>query len=255
MQIFARVVLCLLVTSSFPTAICFSQERVAQERIGQEQELQDRIPQIRSIGDSAKVAVSNSPSIKASISAFQIQRSRLDSIESAFLPQVSVALGIGREDSNNSSTRVITGQGSDEMERRESSVFVSQMLFDGFKTHWQRESQLDEVSASELGVRHLASEVALKAIEAHLNVAQSNEVLNDSIENLQAHERIAKGIGIRVRSGKDDRAKISQISARLSLSLANVEADYNFKRILQMGCTIDFLHNTAEHAKHSFCSC
>jgi adhesin transport system outer membrane protein len=135
-----------------------------------------------------------------------------------------MTLGIGREDSNNASSRALNGSGSVEMERREATLQLSQMLFDGFETDNLRNGQLQELEAENWALQDIASELTLRAIKAHLQVATSNQLLSDHLENLKVHEQIAKDIGVRVRSGKDDRARVSQISARLSLALANLEA-------------------------------
>ena len=139
------------------------------------------------------------------------------------MPTVSLNLGIGREDSNNTTSRAASGFGSVEMERRESSITLSQMLFDGFNADNLRRGQLETISSDKLAYQYLASEIAFKAIEAHLDVALKNKLLDDHLSHLNVHEKIAKDIGLRVRSGKDDRARVSQISARLSLALANLE--------------------------------
>lgn len=175
------------------------------------------------LSQSAFMALQSHPKIFMSRNAIDISKQELTKVESALLPRISLSLGIGREDSNNNASRALTGYGSSEMERRESALTVSQMLFDGFNADNLRRGQLEEITAEELASQHLASEIALKAIEAHLNVAAKNKLLDDYLSNLKVHEQIAKDIGLRVRSGKDDRARVSQISARLSLALANLE--------------------------------
>ena len=72
------------------------------------------------------------------------------------------------------------------------------MLFDGFKTHWQRKSQLDEMSAADWDLKHVSNEIALKAVESHLELSKSNKVLNFNLNNLKAHESIAKNIRLRL---------------------------------------------------------
>jgi len=185
------------------------------------------IAQARSISETVNLAVNSHPQIKSKFNEYQAQNEQVKKVESSFLPKLSIGFGIGREDSDNATTRGLNGDGSNELSRRETSVNLNQMLFDGFKTHWQRESELESYGSISLGLQHLASEVAMQSIENHLNVAVSNQVFNFNITNLQTHQKIAANIGARVRSGKDDYAKIHQIKARLSLSLANVSAAKN----------------------------
>lgn len=185
------------------------------------------LAQARSISETVNLALSSHPQIKAKFSEYQAQDEQVKKIESSFLPKLSVGLGIGREESDNATTRGINGGGANELSRRESSINLNQMLFDGFKTHWQRESELDSYESIALGLQHLASEVAMQSIENHLNVAVSKQVFNFNITNLKTHQKIAENVSARVRSGKDDYAKVHQIKARLSLSLANVAAAKN----------------------------
>lgn len=175
------------------------------------------------VSRSALLALKNHPKIQLSQADIALSHQQLSKIESGFLPTLSLNLGIGREDSNNTSSRALNGSGSVEMERRESGVTLSQMLFDGFNTDNLRRGQLEQISAQEMYYQNVASEVALKAIEVHLNVVTKDLLLGDHLANLKVHEQIAKDVGLRVRSGKDDRARVSQISARLSLALANLE--------------------------------
>jgi len=217
MHFFMRAVVCKLLIGTFVAFSCFVQANNSGQPLSQ----------ARSISETIQIALSNHPKVSSQQATVSLEAARLGLVESEFLPHVSLGLGIGREDSNNTSTRVLTGAGSDEMERREASVAVSQMLFDGFKTHWQRKSQLDEMSAADWDLKHVSNEVALKAVESHLELSKSNKVLNFNLNNLKAHESIAKNIGLRVKSGKDDQAKVSQVNARMALSRANVEVARN----------------------------
>ena len=218
MQMLVKVGLWCLTISSFWLSVA-----AAQEITQSAQPIQKNAP-LRTLEQSVQLALASHPKLFASRQLLENAQAQLDQVESAFLPKVSLSLGIGREDSNNASSRAANGSGSEEMERRESAITLSQMLFDGFNAENLRQSQLQTVSAEDLALLDVASELALRAIQAHLKVATSNKLLDDHLQNLKVHEQIAKDIGLRVRSGKDDRARVSQISARLSLALANLEA-------------------------------
>ena len=212
MQITARVVLCMLVSCCVLPSLGFAEVSTSTAR---------------TINETVKLAIFSHPKIHAELKAYRAEYSRLTEVESGFLPKVSLGLGIGRERSNNTLTRAVTNSGTKTLQRKETSITLNQMLFDGFKTHWQRKGQLKVIEAQQAALRNLMSETALKAINSHLLVAMDNKILSFNIANLTAHQTISKEIEVRVRSGKDDYAKVSQVSARLSLSLANVEAARN----------------------------
>ena len=154
--------------------------------------------------------------------ALQNENLSLELVESAYLPKLGLSAGIGREDSNNASTRARIG-GSEEMERRESSITLRQLLFDGFETHRNQQGQEKQIAAARMELEHTGAQLALDAIRVHLESIEANSKFDFNMESYRAHERIAEGIRARVKSGKDNRAKVAQVEARLALALANLE--------------------------------
>lgn len=175
-----------------------------------------------SLNDTIVQAISYHPQVQAEQMSVARAGEQLGLIESKFYPQLSAALGIGREDSNNSATRARVGS-SAEMERREASVSLRQLLFDGFDTRWRKAGQERVVEASLSDYQKVLSDTALQAAQLHFAMAKAQQALVFNRQNYKTHEKIAKGVNARVRSGKDDRAKVAQMDARLALSLANLE--------------------------------
>ncbi len=231
MQCLSRLFLCFVVTSGLSVPSVYSQtsqvskssSSLIKKVAGKEVERKNEHA-VRQLQESVELALAGHPQLKAMLGELSARMAEIEEQESVFLPQLVLSLGLGREHSHNSSTRSFTGSGSDQMERREASLALSQMLFDGFRTHWQRSNGIELGQAQRFAVIYQAEVLAYEAIRTHLLVMRSKLALDDHIANLQTHERIAKDVGMRARLGKDDRAKVSQISARLSLSLANVEA-------------------------------
>ncbi len=172
--------------------------------------------------ESVKLALNSHPDMMIEHLEQDIQGSVLSQVEAAFLPKVMLSLGVGREDSNNTSTRARIG-GSEEMERRESALTIKQMLFDGFDTHWQQQGQQAEIEAARFELIHAATSLAVNTIDAHLTLVKARRVFDYHRESVDAHDKISESIKARVKSGKDDRAKVAQVDARLALSMANLE--------------------------------
>lgn len=172
--------------------------------------------------ESVNMALASHPEMLIERLEQDIQGSVLAQVEAAFLPKIALSLGIGREDSNNASTRARIG-GSEEMERRESAVTVQQMLFDGFDSHWQQQGQEAEIEAAKFELVHAAASLALKTIDAHLSLVKARKLYEFNRGSFDAHEKISESIKARVKSGKDDRAKVAQVDARLALAMANLE--------------------------------
>ena len=177
----------------------------------------------RSIAETVQLSIQHHPDIQAQRGEVAKSDAALDITTSGYLPVVTLNAGIGREDSNNSATRAANAGGSEELERRESGITLRQMLFDGFETHWQHQRRKDLQQSARLDLEERINDIALRAVDQHLSVAAHARILALHVENLGRHEKIARDIATRVRSGKDDRAKVSQISARVALAQANLE--------------------------------
>ena len=109
MHFFMRAVVCNILIGTF----------VAFSGLVQANESGQSVSKARSISETIQFALTNHPKIRSQYATVALEVSRLAQVESEFLPHVSLGLGLGREDSNNASTRVLTGKGSNEMERRE----------------------------------------------------------------------------------------------------------------------------------------
>lgn len=176
----------------------------------------------QSLNETIVLAITNHPNVRSQELSLEMEQQQLKAVESAFLPQLSLALGLGREDSNNSLTRALVGS-SAEMERREASLTLKQMLFDGFETHWRQAGQESAVASARYQYQYILSRTAVEASQVHLAFAKAERALAFNIESYRTHQEIADGVKARVESGKDDRAKIAQVDARLALSLTNLE--------------------------------
>lgn len=156
-----------------------------------------------------------------------------------YLPKVDMNLGIGREWSENISTRNDSG-GDTTLWRRESGLTLSQMLYDGFATRSEVDRQKSRVSSASHKLMGTSEQIGLKAIEAYLDVLRREELLKLAQENLAAHDRTFGQIKLRSDTGVGRKADLEQAQSRLSLSQANVssaeanlrEAHITYKRVV-----------------------
>jgi adhesin transport system outer membrane protein len=137
-----------------------------------------------------------------------------------YLPKVDMALGIGREWSENISTR----PGSDTLTRRESSLTLSQMLYDGYAVKSEVERSQAQVESAAHRVAGTSERIALRTVEVYLDVLRRQELLTLTQDNLAVHERIYEQVKLRSESGVGRRADSEQMQARLSLAQANLSA-------------------------------
>lgn len=159
-----------------------------------------------------------------------------------YFPKIDLAVGGGTEWSKNSNTRSAptTPSGARTLHRSEASATLTQMLFDGFGVVSEIERNQARVESAAHKVGGTSEQVALRAVEAYLDVLRNMELVAFTKENVVAHERTFDQIKIRSDSGVGRKADLEQIQARLGLAKANLtaaesnlrEAEINFQRVV-----------------------
>jgi adhesin transport system outer membrane protein len=159
----------------------------------------------------------------------------VDQARGGYGPKVDMALGIGREWNENTSTR----PGSDSFTRRESSLTLSQMLYDGYRVKSEVDRSQSRVESAAHRVASTSERIGLRAVEVYLEVLRRQELLALTQDNLSAHEKTFEQIKLRADSGVGRKADLEQAQARLALSQANLisaqanlrEAHIAFQRV------------------------
>jgi len=160
------------------------------------------------------------------------REAELGQARSGYGPSIDLTAGVGRERSNNSTTRA-NGDEDRYFTRQERAVTLRQMVFDGFATPSEVDRQQARVSSSAYALHGKAEEVALRTVEVYLDVLRRQELLELARENLAAHQTTYDQIRLRVESGVSRRADLDQVTGRLALAMANVlseEANLNDAR-------------------------
>lgn len=158
--------------------------------------------------------------------------------QSGYYPRIDLALGRGREYSENITTRQPGAEPT--LTRSEASVTLTQMLFDGFGVRSEVERNQARVDSAAYKVAGTSEQTALRAIEAYIEVLRLREITALTAENANVHQRTFDQIKIRSESGVGRRADLDQIDARFALARANLvsaqanqaDAEINFLRIV-----------------------
>jgi outer membrane protein, adhesin transport system len=156
-----------------------------------------------------------------------------------YYPKVDLNLGAGREWSDNATTRAL-GQNGLTLSRGEASLTLRQMLFDGFAVQSEVERNQARVESAAYKLAGTSEQVALRAIEAYLEVLRNRELVTLTKENLGIHERTSDQIKVRSDSGLGRKADLEQIRSRFALAKSNVtsaeanlrDAEVNFLRVV-----------------------
>lgn len=146
-----------------------------------------------------------------------------------YSPRVDLTLGGGREKLDNTSNRALYGSAVSQL-RYDSSLTLTQMLFDGHATSSEVDRNRARAESSSHKLASTSEQIALKVIEAYLEVLRLQEAYSLTQENVAVHQRTHDQIKLRATSGVGRKSDLDQIEARLALANSNLtSAEANLK--------------------------
>ena len=129
------------------------------------------------------------------------------------LPTVDVRAATGR---NRADTRTELGvvDNNDWHDRNEVGTLFSQRVFDGFESRHEIARQRNRVESARWRVNDTANAIALRAVQAYLEIIRANAVLKAAQANVSAHENLYSRVQRRVDGGVANSAERSEAGAR-----------------------------------------
>lgn len=152
----------------------------------------------------------------------------IEKAKSGYRPTLDLTAGTGWENSTNPSTRFRSGRGpgdkpSRDLWRNEARLSGRQMLFDGFQTKSRVAQANNRFESAGFHVADVRNQVALRAVEAYLNVLRSRELVALAETNMELHGKYVNKIQARTNSGRATGADTRQAQGRMAQAQANVE--------------------------------
>ncbi|GBG12937.1 outer membrane protein, adhesin transport system [Novimethylophilus kurashikiensis] len=189
-----------------------------------------------SLKEAVDQTVKSNPDVLVDVQQRLAQEHQVTQAKAGYYPKVDMALGIGREGSENISTQ----PGDKTLWRRESSLTLSQMLFDGYAVKSDVDRSEARLQAAAHKVNATSEQIGLRAVEVYLEVLRRQELLALTQENLTAHEKTYQQIKLRADTGIGRKADLEQAESRLSLAQSNLssaqanlrEAEINYQRVV-----------------------
>ncbi len=170
--------------------------------------------------------LNTNPEVQRALNARNAVYQEVVQARAGYLPTFDFAGGFGWEKTNNTTTRA-DGHDNVELHRKELSLSLRQMIFDGFATKQEVERQTARADSADQRVIETAEKYALDAARAYLEVMRRQELLQQAKETLYSHVRIYDQIKRRSESGLGALASIQQAEGRLALAEVNVLAAEN----------------------------
>lgn len=186
--------------------------------------------------EAVEIAFKTSPDILLESARTEASNAAVRRAQAGNLPKIDLSAGVGRERTDNSTTRAAGGSAT--LWRRERALTLTQMLFDGNAVGSEVARTQATADAAAYRATGSADQVALKVVEYYIEVLRLNELVTLTRDNVTAHEKTNDQISLRATSGVGRRADQDQAEARLALARSNYvaaqanlrEAEINFKR-------------------------
>ncbi|MDX2288215.1 MAG: TolC family outer membrane protein [Hyphomicrobiaceae bacterium] len=137
------------------------------------------------------------------------------------LPTLDVEARVGRERNS-----YVAGSGIEDTNEwhqgKGVSTILSQRIFDGFEARHEIARQKNRVDSARWRVNDTANSIALRAVQAYLEVIRAGQVLAAARTNLTAHQGLNARVSARFDAGKANAAEGAEAGARTANAKAIV---------------------------------
>lgn len=180
--------------------------------------------QAQTLNEAMQAALDVHPEVQSGIHGRLAAEENMKSARGAYLPQVDLLAGYGREKTDSDSTRGrrTSGHHKETLNRGESRLRLQQMVFDGFATPNEVGRHRATVNARAYELLGTSESTALRVAEVYLDVLLREELVRLASDNLRSHERIYDQITRRTQSGVGRSADLDQAEARLAQARNNL---------------------------------
>ncbi len=184
--------------------------------------------QALTLNEAVEQALSSNPDIGIVASNREAVDEELRQARGLWLPQIDIAAGIGKERTNDRTTRADpNNRDALTLTRQEASLTIQQRIFDGFEANSTIDREKSRVESAARRVEENSEFLALDAIGAYLEVIRQRELVRLSERNLEVHLTILDAVGQRQRGGGGSRADVVQTEARTARARATLTQTLN----------------------------
>ena len=180
-----------------------------------------------SITEAIELALSTNPNIGIVASNREAVDEELKQARGLWLPQIDLALGIGRERTNDRTTRAVANSQALTLTREEASITLQQRIFDGFEANSTIAREKARVESAANRVHENAEFLALDVIGGYVEVLRQRELVRLAEANLTVHIGILDSLQQRLAGGGGSRADVAQTEARSARARATMTQTLN----------------------------
>lgn len=153
-----------------------------------------------SLQDSVSASLDYHPALSAAINEQSAAQYQIDEAKGGYRPQVSIELSSGRQWANNTTIRSFQDDSHDASINK-ADFLLRQVIYDGGLTSGRIDSAGWGYDAASYLVGERQQDIIFSAVQSHLNVLRSEELLVLAQANLEAHKQYLDDIESRARQG------------------------------------------------------
>jgi len=186
--------------------------------------------------ESIVEVIDNNPAVQERLKNYRATQQDLNIAESEYYPRLDFRASFGFTDAGKLNSDVV----DESYTNYESSLVLTQNLFDGFATMNKIDYQEARILAAAYNYVETSNDLAFKMTNVYLNVLKEYELLQTARENVQINEEIFKKVKELFDSGLTTDSEVKKIESSLSLARSNLtvqknntrDAEYSFRRVL-----------------------
>ena len=171
--------------------------------------------------DAVAIGVATNPEVGIVDNNRRATDEELRQAQSLYRPSIDFRADTGIEYSDDPATRGgLDDDDTETMWRYDTSLTLTQMLFDGWETKYENLRQQARVLSASHRVREAAELTGLAVVEAYLDVMRQRELLRIARQNVADHVTILEQIGDSADAGRSTQADNEQVKARMASARA-----------------------------------
>lgn len=195
------------------------------------------LSQAMNLKEAIEDAIIHNPEFRQEVKAYRAIQAEMKGAKSGYYPSIDLNAGIGYEEVSRSGLDNTGGNG---LTRRETSVKLTQNLFEGFGTENEVKRQQYRMDSQAYTAISKANDIALSMAQAYIDLLKQQELLKLAQDNLDTHLKILDQITKRSDAGIGNQVEVDQARARLALAYSNYgsaennyyDAQAKFRRVL-----------------------
>lgn len=152
------------------------------------------------VDETVSSSLSYHPALSAAAQEQNVAERQVQEAKSGYRPKVSIEISSGHQWANNTTIRSFTNEGND-VHINKADFLLRQSIYDGGLTGSRISSAESGYDAAEHLVSERQQDIITAAVESHLNVLRSEELLVLAKTNLDAHRKYLDDIEDRASQG------------------------------------------------------